>query len=100
MGTEKEEFSEAEFLEKREKFSELIRYTLPGYFLGLLAGIFLDLRDTSGVLSGNGLFGLLQEKERASSNEFFQYASGFEGLRGVWQKLMGGGSSSELPFPG
>ncbi|WP_164888498.1 hypothetical protein [Methanosarcina sp. MSH10X1] len=37
-----ETFSEAEFSEKGEEFSELIRYTLPGYLLGLLAGIFLD----------------------------------------------------------
>jgi len=44
MGTEKEEFSEAEFPEKGGEFSELIRYTLPGYFLGLLAGIFLDFQ--------------------------------------------------------
>ncbi len=42
MGKEKEEFSEAEFSEKGDEFSELIRYTLPGYFLGLLAGVFLD----------------------------------------------------------
>lgn len=41
MGTE-ETFSEAEFPEKGEEFSELIQYTLPGYLLGLLAGIFLD----------------------------------------------------------
>ena len=43
MSTEGEETSEEEFPEEREKFSELIKYTLPGYVLGLLAGIFLDL---------------------------------------------------------
>ncbi len=42
MDTEKEAFSEAESPEKGEEFSELIRYTVPGYLLGLMAGIFLD----------------------------------------------------------
>ena len=42
MGAEEGEFSGAESPEKGEEFSELIRYTLPGYFLGLLAGILLD----------------------------------------------------------
>lgn len=42
MNAENEETSEAESPEDGEGFSELIRYTLPGYFLGLLAGIFLD----------------------------------------------------------
>lgn len=41
MSTE-EAFSEADFPEIGEEFSELIRYTLPGYLSGLLAGIFLD----------------------------------------------------------
>jgi len=49
MGTEneeisEEEFSKEEFPEEGEEFSELIKYTLPGYVLGLLAGVFLDLQ--------------------------------------------------------
>lgn len=42
MNAENEETSEAESPEDGEGFSELIRYTLPGYFLGLLVGVFLD----------------------------------------------------------
>lgn len=42
MNAENEEFSEAESPEGEERFSELIRYALPGYLSGLLAGIFLD----------------------------------------------------------
>lgn len=42
MNAEIEEVSEVESLEEGEGFSELIRYTLPGYLLGLLAGVFLD----------------------------------------------------------
>lgn len=44
MNAESEEVSEAEPLEEGEGFSELIKYTLPGYLLGLLAGVFLDSR--------------------------------------------------------
>ena len=39
-----EEFSEGESLEEGEEFSELIKYTIPGYILGLLAGVFLDFQ--------------------------------------------------------
>ncbi|WIM43080.1 hypothetical protein PQQ20_16585 [Methanosarcina mazei] len=39
-----EGFSENEFLEEGEEFSELIKYTIPGYILGLLAGVFLDFQ--------------------------------------------------------
>ncbi|WP_292391802.1 hypothetical protein [Methanosarcina sp. UBA5] len=42
MNAKDGEVSEAESPEDGEGFSELIRYTLPGYLLGLLAGIFLD----------------------------------------------------------
>ena len=55
MGTEKEEFSEEEFPEKGEEFSELIKYTLPGYFLGLLAGVFLDSQGYQRSPWGSGL---------------------------------------------
>ncbi|MGB9927788.1 MAG: hypothetical protein ACPK85_05220 [Methanosarcina sp.] len=34
--------SEENFPEQGEEFSEIIKYTIPGYILGLLAGFFLD----------------------------------------------------------
>jgi len=37
-----EELAEEEFPGQEEEFSELIKYTLPGYVIGLLAGVFLD----------------------------------------------------------
>jgi hypothetical protein len=37
-----EELAEEELAEQGEEFSELIKYTVPGYVLGLLAGVFLD----------------------------------------------------------
>ena len=42
MGKGNEELSEEEFPGEEEEFSELIKYTLPGYVIGLLAGVFLD----------------------------------------------------------
>lgn len=42
MNAENEEFTEAESPEGEDGFSELIRYALPGYLSGFLAGIFLD----------------------------------------------------------
>jgi hypothetical protein len=44
MDAEDEKNSEEEFPEQGEEFSELIKYTFPGYALGLLAGILLDFR--------------------------------------------------------
>ncbi|MCQ1536647.1 hypothetical protein FTO70_13405 [Methanosarcina sp. KYL-1] len=43
-GGDVEEDEENEELPEGEEFSELIKYTLPGYAIGLLAGIFLDLQ--------------------------------------------------------
>ena len=37
-----EELAEEEFPGQEEEFSELIKYTLPGYVIGLLAGVFRD----------------------------------------------------------
>lgn len=42
MNAKNRKVSEAESPEEGEGFSELIKYTLPGYLLGFLAGIFLD----------------------------------------------------------
>ncbi|AKB78069.1 hypothetical protein MSHOH_1586 [Methanosarcina horonobensis HB-1 = JCM 15518] len=43
-GSPEEKSLEEGFLEEGEEFSELIKYTIPGYILGLLAGIFLDVQ--------------------------------------------------------
>lgn len=42
MNAKNQKVSEAESPEEGEGFSELIKYTLPGYLLGFLAGIYLD----------------------------------------------------------
>jgi hypothetical protein len=78
--------SEEESLEEGEEFSELIKYTIPGYILGLLAGVFLDFQGYQRSPVGQWLVRTL--------------AGVFEGLREVWQKLMAGESYSGFPFPG
>ncbi|TFH04812.1 MAG: hypothetical protein E4H06_02365, partial [Methanosarcina sp.] len=39
-----EEPDEEDFPEQEEGFSELIKYTLPGYVVGLMVGVFLDVQ--------------------------------------------------------
>jgi hypothetical protein len=94
-----EEFSEEEVPEEGEEFSELIKYTIPGYILGLLAGIFLDFQGYQRSRWDSGLSGLLQEKGRAFLKGFFPYASAFERLRGSMAEAYGWGKFFGLAFP-
>lgn len=90
-----EEYSKEEFPEGGEEFSELIKYTLPGYVLGLLAGIFLDYqgyqRSSAGqwlvrTLAGEGesifegIFSIRQRFRKAETSMAEAYG---------WGKLFG-----------
>lgn len=100
MGVEREEVSGEEFPEQGEEFSELIKYTLPGYVLGLLAGIFLDFqgyqRSPLGqwfvrTLAGEGeslfegIFSIRQRLQRAEGSMAEAYGWGkFFGIAIPW----------------
>lgn len=71
--------SEEESLEEGEEFSELIKYTIPGYILGLLAGVFLDFQGYQRSPVGQWLVRTL-----AGEGE-----SIFEGIFSIRQRLRG-----------
>ena len=84
-----EGFSENEFLEESEEFSELIKYTIPGYILGFLQGFSGFPGISAEPCRGSGLSGLCRRGESIFEG-IFPSASASGRLKEVWQKLMAG----------
>lgn len=99
MGKEKEEFSEAEFSEKGEEFSELIRYTLPGYFLGLLAGVFLDSQGYQRSFLGQWLVRTLAGEGESIFEGIFSIRQRFRGAEGSMAEAYGWGKFFGIAVP-
>lgn len=70
-------------LPESEGFEELIRYTLPGYILGLIAGIFLDMQGYQRSPVGQWLVRTLSGEGESI----------LEGIYSIRQRLLGGTST-------
>lgn len=95
-----EEFPEGEFPEEGEGFSELIKYTIPGYILGLLAGVFLDFQGYQRSPVGQWLVRTLAGEGESIFEGIFSIRQHLRKAEGSMAEAYGWGKFSGLPFPG
>lgn len=99
MNAGNKEFSEAEYPEEGEGFSELIRYTLPGYFLGLLAGIYLDSQDLQKSPLGQWFVRTLAGEGESIFEGIFSIKKRFRRAKGSMAEAYGWGKFFGISIP-
>lgn len=94
-----EGFSENEFLEEGEEFSELIKYTIPGYILGLLAGVFLDFQGYQRSPVGQWLVRTLAGEGESIFEGIFSIRQRIRQAEGSMAEAYGWGKFFGIAFP-
>lgn len=92
-------FSENEFLEESEEFSELIKYTIPGYILGLLAGVFLDFQGYQRSPVGQWLVRTLAGEGESIFEGIFSIRQRIRKAEGSMAEAYGWGKFFGIAFP-
>lgn len=93
------EFFEEESLEEGEEFSELIKYTIPGYILGLLAGVFLDFHGYQRSPVGQWLVRTLAGEGESIFEGIFSIRQRLRKAEGSMAEAYGWGKFFGLAFP-
>jgi len=91
--------SEEESLEEGEEFSELIKYTIPGYILGLLAGVFLDFQGYQRSPVGQWLVRTLAGEGESIFEGIFSIRQRLRKAEGSMAEAYGWGKFFGLAFP-
>lgn len=98
-----EEFTETESpekeLEEGEGFSELIKYTVPGYILGLLTGVFLDTQGYQRSAIGQWLVRTLAGEGESIFEGIFSIRQRFQKAEGSMAEAYGWGKFFGISFP-
>lgn len=94
-----EGFSENEFLEESGEFSELIKYTIPGYILGLLAGVFLDFQGCQRSPVGQWLVRTLAGEGESIFEGIFSIRQRIRKAEGSMAEAYGWGKFFGIAFP-
>jgi hypothetical protein len=93
------ESSENESSEEGEEFSELIKYTIPGYILGLLAGVFLDFHGYQRSPVGQWLVRTLAGEGESIFEGIFSIRQRLRKAEGSMAEAYGWGKFFGLAFP-
>ncbi|WP_410509602.1 hypothetical protein RSJ42_05135 [Methanosarcina hadiensis] len=95
----KEKSQEEESLEEGEEFSELIKYTIPGYILGLLAGVFLDFQGYQRSPVGQWFVRTLAGEGESIFEGIFSIRQRFRKAEGSIAEAYGWGKFFGIAFP-
>lgn len=94
-----EESSEEELPEQEEKFSELIKYTIPGYVVGLLVGVFLDSQGYQRSPVGQWLVRTLAGEGESVFEGVFSIRQRLRKAEGSMAEAYGWGKFFGIAFP-
>ncbi|AKB25224.1 hypothetical protein MSMTP_1755 [Methanosarcina sp. MTP4] len=98
-----EEASEGDELDEKalegEEFSELIKYTLPGYIIGLLAGVFLDWQGYQRSPVGQWLVRTLAGEGESIFEGIYSVKQRFRKAEGTMAEAYGWGKLFGLAIP-